>query len=229
MYFVCYSVWTLVAVVGVTFYVFKLIEHVIGAPVGLPDYISNHFALTQLINNPNTKRPFDDNLCLFRCLARHKGFKWDRLERPALELFQTFLQDKGLKVKHCRGVSLDDLAYSEQRYGMRIHVYSLRPHPDPSQPPFARLVRRPLTPAKSTADETDMYLNLYDHKHFSYIHNFSLYAHSYACTRCSELFSSSKGLLNHLKSCTHNTNYTRTRAKRFTPNQTDLKNSESGG
>ena len=91
---------------------------------------------------------------------------------------------------------------------MRVHVYSLRPHLDPSQPPFARLVRRPLTQAKSTADETDMYLNLYDHKHFSYIHNFSLYAHSYACTRCSELFSSSKGLLNHLKSCTHNTKHT---------------------
>ena len=65
MYFVCYSVWTLVAVVGVTFYAFKLIEHVIGAPVELPDYISNHSALTPLINNPNTKRPFDDNLCFF--------------------------------------------------------------------------------------------------------------------------------------------------------------------
>ena len=65
MYFVCYSVWTLVAVVGVTFYEFKLIEHVIGAPVELPDYISNHSALTPLINNPNTKRPFDDNLCFF--------------------------------------------------------------------------------------------------------------------------------------------------------------------
>ena len=63
MYFVCYSVWTLVAVVGVTFYAFKLIEHVIGAPVELRDYISNHFALTPLISNPNTKRPFDDNLC----------------------------------------------------------------------------------------------------------------------------------------------------------------------
>ena len=88
---------------SVTFYAYKLIDHVIGAAVELPDYLSNHPAITPLTNNPNTHRPYDDKLCFFRCLARHKGFKWDRLERPALEFFQTFLRDKGVEVNPFKG------------------------------------------------------------------------------------------------------------------------------
>ena len=91
---------------------------------------------------------------------------------------------------------------------MCIHVYSLHPKCDSSQPPFARLVRRPLTQVDGSVQPTDLSPNLCDYKHFSYIHNLSLYAHSYDCARCSKLFTSSKGLSNHLKSCIHNTKHT---------------------
>ena len=86
---VCFSSWKLVAVIGITFYAYKLTEHVIGAPINLPDYINNHPAIATLTVQPNTKRPYNDRLCFFRCRACHFKFRRDRLERPALQLVQT--------------------------------------------------------------------------------------------------------------------------------------------
>ena len=99
------------------------------------------------------------------------------------------------------------LSYFEQRHNLRIHVYSLHLHPqDHSRLPFARLERRPLHVGDSST--TDLYLNLFDYTHFSYIHNLSLYAQTFGCTRCPKLLKSSKDLLNHLRTCTGRTKHT---------------------
>ena len=60
---VCFISWKLVAVIGITFYAYKLTEHVIGAPINLPDYINSHPAVTTLTVQPNTKSPYNDRLC----------------------------------------------------------------------------------------------------------------------------------------------------------------------
>ena len=101
---------------------------------------------------------------------------------------------QGNFLKNFKGVSLNDLSYFKQRHNLRIHVYSLHFHPqDHSRLPFARLERRPLHVGDSST--TDLYLNLFDYTHFSYIHNLSLYAQTFGCTRCPKLLKSSKDLL----------------------------------
>ena len=142
----CFSSWKLVAVIGITFYAYKLTEHVIGAPINLPDYINSHPAVTTLTVQPNTKSPYNDRLCFFffRFLACHFKFRKDCLKRPALQLAQTYAEDKGINIKNFKGVGFNDLSYFEQRHNLRIHVYSLYIHPqDHSRLPFARLERRP--------------------------------------------------------------------------------------
>ena len=121
-----FSSWKLVAVTGITFYAYKLTGHVIGAPINLPDYINNHLAITTLTVQPNTKSPCNDRLCFFFG-AWHVisvKFRRDRLECPALQLAQTYAEDKGIDLKNFEGVSLNDLSYFEQRHNLRIHVYS---------------------------------------------------------------------------------------------------------
>ena len=114
---------------------------------------------------------------------------------------------QGNFLKNFKGVSLNDLSYFEQRHNLRIHVYSLHFHPqDNSRLPFARLERRPLHVGDSST--TDLYLNLFDYTHFSYIHNLSLYAQTFGCTRCPKLLKSSKDLLYHLRTCTGSTKHT---------------------
>ena len=203
----CFSSWKLVAAIGITFYAYKLTEHVIGAPINLPDYINSHPAVTTLTVQPNTKSPYNDRLCFFRCLACHFKFRKDHLERPALQLARTYAEDKGINIKNFKGVGLNDLSYFEQRHNLRIHVYSLHIHPqDHSRLPFARLERRPLHVGDSST--TDLYLNLFDYTHFSYIHNLSLYAQTFGCTCCPKLLKSSKDLLNHFRTCTGSTKHT---------------------
>ena len=143
----CFSSWKLLTVIGVTFYAYKLTEHVIRAPVNLPNYINSHPAITTLTVQPNTKSTYNDLLCCccccFWCRACHFKFRRDRLER--LQFAQNYAEDKETDLKNFKGISLIDLSYFEQRHKLRIHVYSLHLYPqDQSRLPFAQLERHPL-------------------------------------------------------------------------------------
>jgi hypothetical protein len=56
---------------NVTFYVNKINEHPIGASVLLPDYILTNTGVIALITGSHG--PYNDDLCLLRCLAVHRG------------------------------------------------------------------------------------------------------------------------------------------------------------
>ena len=170
----CFSSWKLLAVIRITFYAYKLTEHVIRAPVNLPSYINSHPAITTLTVQPNTKSTYNDLLCcccflffvfvfVFQCRACHFKFRRDRLEH--LQFAQNYAEDKWIDLKNFKGISLIDLSYFEQRHKLRIHVYSLRLYPqDQSRLPFARLERHPLHVGDSST--TDLYLSLFDNTHF---------------------------------------------------------------
>ena len=112
------------------------------------------------------------------------------------------------------------LSYFEQRHNLRLHVYSLHLHPqDHSRLPFARLERRPLHVGDNST--TDLYLNLFDYTH---IHNLSLYAQTFGCTRCPKLLKSSKDVLNHLRTCTG----TPTKGESVFPKQTACRSWKNG-
>ena len=86
-----------------------MIGHPISRGKYLPGYIVGNYGLDALENDKNTGKPYQDNLCFFRCLALHNGCHTKNLERDTKYyclLFndkrETCLRDgKTLKVVLC--------------------------------------------------------------------------------------------------------------------------------
>ena len=61
-------------VTNVTFFVNKILQHPIGCvDVVLPDYVKRNKAIVGLVKDHYRNATYNDNLCLFRCLALHLG------------------------------------------------------------------------------------------------------------------------------------------------------------
>ena len=86
------SGWVLVGLPNVEIQVMRMPGIPIGVGVQLPDHIKRSKSIVGLTHDIRNKRPFLDNLCLFRCLALF--FK------PPEQTFRTALrsQDKSAKV-----------------------------------------------------------------------------------------------------------------------------------
>ena len=62
------SKWVVDLVTNVTF-VWKICDHPIGRGKYLPGYVVGNMGITPLDRNIQRGKPYEDNLCLFRCLA----------------------------------------------------------------------------------------------------------------------------------------------------------------
>ena len=62
------SKWVVDLVINVTF-VWKIRDHPIGRGKYLPGYVVGNTGITPLDRNIQRGKPYEDNLCLFRCLA----------------------------------------------------------------------------------------------------------------------------------------------------------------
>ncbi|XP_019633286.1 PREDICTED: uncharacterized protein LOC109476724, partial [Branchiostoma belcheri] len=136
------SKWIVHDIPHVEFYVSKLGNHPIGAPMNLPAYLVNNKAIVTL--QSGTNGPFDDNLCFFRCLAAHYGKNPKQLERPTKILLKQYMEARDMAEKDFCGVSLEDLADIEKLFQVNVYVYSLRPNDEEDEKndtPFAELVR----------------------------------------------------------------------------------------
>ena len=71
-------------------------------------------------------KPYEDNLCFFRCLALHNGCHTKNLERDTKHYYQQY-RDAGLSKKKFHGVKLSELDDLEKLYEVNIQVYSLAP------------------------------------------------------------------------------------------------------
>ena len=111
---------------------------------------------------------YNDNLCLFRCLALHLG-------REATALYPEYTDTS---VHDFAGVTLDDLHKVESKFKTNVVVYQLVEIDNGKT--MAELVRR--SPAQY---QETMYLNLYE-AHFSYIKDIRMYSHSYKCSKCEQ-------------------------------------------
>ena len=204
---------------NVTFYVYKLPDHIIGAPTtSLPDFIKENRAIVSLERNSSSKKPYRDNLCFFRCLALHKGHHRMALETAAKSSFRQYTKEC---ISDFKGVPFSKLNDLEQLFEVNVVVYELAEvkiedecnseneseieddssetqsnSPESSSVEVAgRIVRRSLDRYQST-----MYLNLYEN-HFSYITDMDKYAKSYMCQKCQKLWKTSKQLNRHMGSC----------------------------
>ena len=179
------SDWICGMVTNATFFLNRIDDHPIGCVgVALPDYVKHNKAIVGLEKDRYHMTTYNDNLCLFRCLALHLG-------REAAALYAEYTDTP---VHDFAGVTLDDLSNIEATFDVNVVVYKLDEITDGKT--TAELVRR--SPCQYI--ET-MYLNLYE-AHFSYIKDIRMYSHSYKCSKCEQaLWKSSWELHRHERTC----------------------------
>ena len=111
-------------------YIYKIPDMPIGrgGESILPSVIVENREVDALERNYWAGKLYTDNLCYFRCLARHKGFHLKNLEKKTKalkgEYFQTLTEDETAAFK---GVTLDELHHLDQLFGIRTYVYALEP------------------------------------------------------------------------------------------------------
>ena len=180
------SDWVCEHVTNATFFLNRIVDHPIGCVgINLPDYVKNNKAIFGLEKDRYRKTTYNDNLCLFRCLALHLG-------RKAAALYAEYTDTP---VRHFAGVTLDELDKVETTFKTNVFVYKLVEIADGKT--TAELVRRSMGHYTET-----MYLNLYE-AHFSYIKDIRMYSHSYKCSKCEQaLWKSPYHLHRHERTCT---------------------------
>ena len=163
------SDWVCELVTNATFFLDKIVQHPIGcAGVALPAYVKNNKAIVGLEKDRYRNAIYNDNLCLFRCLALHLG-------REAAALYAEYTDTP---VHDFAGVTIDDLSKIEATFGVNVVVYKLDEITDGTT--VGELVRR--SPCQYI--ET-LYLNLYE-THLSYIRDIKAYSQSYKCSKYGE-------------------------------------------
>ena len=195
------SAWVCELVTNVTFFVNRIIDHPIGC-VGmtpLPVYIKKNKAVIALETEPNNNKRYSDNLCLFRCLALHRGCDRYRLKPAVKTLYKTYDQD-GVSMEEFAGVKMDNLYRVETTFQTNVCVYRLvKPDGGDGEDgeTTAELVRRSVCKYPDT-----LYLNLHE-THFSFIQDVRMYCHSYRCRNCgASLWTHAWKLRQHEITCT---------------------------
>ena len=186
------SDWVCEHVTNATFFLNKIIHHPIGCVgVTLPDYLKHNKAIVGLEKDHHRNATYNDNLCLFRCLALHQGCDVRRLETTVVTLYAKYTDTL---VHDFAGVTIDDLSKIEATFGVNVVVYKLVP--TGNEKTKAEIVRRSLCSYAQT-----MYLNLYE-AHFSYIKDIRMYSHSYKCSKCEQaLWKTPYDLHRHERTC----------------------------
>ena len=180
------SDWICEMVTNATFFHNRIDDHPIGCVgINLPDYVKNNKAIVGLEKDRYHKTTYNDNLCLFRCLALHLG-------REAAALYAEYTDTP---VHDFAGVTLDDLSKIEATFDVNVCVYKLVP--TGNEKTKAEIVRRSLCSYAQT-----IYLNLYE-THFSYIKDINTYCHSWRCRNCeTSLWKCPYDLHRHERTCT---------------------------
>ena len=170
------SDWVCELVTNATFFLNKIVDHPIGCVgVTLPDYLKHNKAIVGLEKDHHRNATYNDNLCLFRCLALHQGCDVRRLETTVVTLYAKYTD---IPVHDFAGVPVDELDKVETKFKTNVCVYQLVEIADGKT--TAELVRRSMGHYADT-----MNMNLHE-THYSYIRDIGKYCHSYRCRKCGD-------------------------------------------
>ncbi|XP_070203679.1 uncharacterized protein [Littorina saxatilis] len=174
-----------------SFYVTPLTDFPIGCACGsLPDYITNTPFLHKLQKDQNQHFPYTDGLCLFRCLALHKGASRHSLQKPTKTLFKQWAGHS--PPVHFSGVTLFQLESIESEFKVNIDVFEF----DENQTPVC------LVPLRRSAYKHSGVMRLLRYKdHFMYILDIDKLGHALACSKCGKLWSSLSQMNRHEQTC----------------------------
>jgi len=158
--------------------------------------------------NDHKGKPYEDNLCFFRCVALHSGKQLHSLVKPTKSIYREYTQQP---IDQFQGVTLEQLPTLEECFKLNIIVYELVEQDldndeqdteagmDGQRQVVAQLVRRSLDKYTDT-----MYLNLYGtdrQHHFSYITSIDRYCKNYNCRKCGKIWKTAKQLHRHEVTC----------------------------
>ena len=127
------------------FFINKIVNHPIGCVSlnPLPTYIKKNKAVIDLEREHIHAKKYNDNLCLFRCLALHRGGDPYHLESVVEKLYETYKQDDDVPMEEFAGVTLEDLYRIETTFQTNVCVYKLvESDDDDDGKKTAELVRR---------------------------------------------------------------------------------------
>lgn len=186
------SKWKLIYLTNIVYYTYTL-NFSIGYTSFLSEHIKNHRFILGVDINPKTKRNYEDNLCLFRCLATH--LKCADIEKATNSFFEQWCQfskeelDLSVNKNKFLGFNIKYLSYFEKCFNIRLHVYDLGKD------------KTVTTIFLSYAKYDDIiYLNLCNF-HFSYITDFRYYANKFKCISCERHFTKPQYLKRHYRVC----------------------------
>ena len=158
----------------------------------LPESLLKNHTVICLAYEQNTKKPYRDNLCLFRALALQLHGN-ERLEEETSKLFNIFLiNSTNPDPSKFQGVCMDDIPSVEDIVGIKIFRYDIDLFDGAL---VGELVRRSIKKYKKNVQ-----LIQYD-IHFCYLDNIHALFEAFRCPTCDAYFQKTEKLESHLVRC----------------------------
>ena len=167
----------------------------------LPEPLLKNHTINCLTFEENTKKPYNDNLCLLRALALHMH-RIQRLEEKISKLFNLFINKMdGLSPNHFQGVHMNDVPTVEDLLTLNILLYEIDIVVGNI---VGELARRSVQKY-----ENSVRLLRYNN-HICYVNNINAVFQYFRCPICDTFFNKTFNLERHLTTCSE-------RVKMFIP------------
>ena len=157
----------------------------------LDSLLKNH-TINCLTFGKNTRKPYNDNLCLFRALALHLHGN-ERLEEETSKLFNLFLiNSTNPDPSKFQGVCMDDIPSVEDMVGINIFIYDIDIIDSAM---VGELAQRSIKKY-----EKNVQLIRYN-SHICYVDNINALFKAFCCSTCHTYFQKTGNLERHLVRC----------------------------
>ena len=190
--------WKLHTLTNLTVYFTKLrgMGRVGGSGVRLPNRIRVCKCIIGLDVKKHTGRPFEDNLCFFRCLALLERCKCGEgrcscksvSERLVLKLYDAYKRCTGITCEACDfpGMTLAELVTLERVFDVRITVFQLN-----------SAERADVVWNSKKRGGRPLNVNVHSN-HFSFVKNVAVLAKRFICYGCEAVFTRTSTLRRHV-------------------------------
>ena len=185
--------WKPIMVCNVVYTLFRT-SFALGHSKTLPNYVKKRKSIISLDCDPSTGKPYDDDLCMFRCLAYHEVKNVRGIEKLTKAYYTRWLLFADEHKIRNSEINTANIPHVEQCFQTNINIFSL--NKDKTCDGVYKSMGK-------FQDKT-VYLNLYEN-HLSYIANFATYASKYRCSLCDRMFPSAHRLNRHAKTCENKT------------------------
>ena len=168
----------------------------------LPKYLKDLKSVKGMDKSANHSNYYEDDMCLFRCYAYHRGADLKSLETPVKLYFEEWKKsmDLGIKKKDFRGVKFEELPLFEKLFKVNINIFRL------NEEKIALPVYKSRCRFIFNGKLDEMNLNIYE-GHLSYISSIDQYSSKFECRSCEKLFKRKWDCHRHERTCNESTYY----------------------